>query len=641
MALGKIIACVLAAASLLPSAAAAADWTPLLRRAAVENVQISPDGSHLALAVRTETGTVVAVRRSDTLALATKIVPGTGGEVGTLKWLDDDRLLISANRADSMFGVALIAPALYIVDKAGNSKYKLPANFVSTIDGDPDHLLVSRCGSYQDGGCVDEIRRAEIGHLVRPGELVIAAPDAHASLFVDSKGQARSAVSWDDDGYSKLYVLKTGENRWEMINDSIKTGVDIAPLGNSADGVYAYLVSERKQGPSAIERYEIATGVRTEVQRHAASDPVRTILSLDGREPIGAYYDATRPMPLFWDPKHADVPIYQSLFKAFPDSVISVTSITRDRRKVVLEVQNDVDPGSYYIYDRDSRQARLLSKSRPWLSDKLPRTESISLAARDGLTLQGLLTRPIGATSGLPLIVMPHGGPYGVSDAWAFDEDAQILASQGYAVLRINFRGSAGHGREFLERGYKQWGRAMQDDVTDATRWAIEKGVADPQRICIYGASYGAYAAMMGVAREPGLYRCAVGFAGPYDLAKMYKWSNIHRTDLGMKYLERVIGRDKADLAARSPVQQAAQITVPVLLAHGKLDARVEVDHARALQKALKKAGREPQLLVYPYAGHGLYLEKDRLDFYTKLVAFLRQNMATGEKTVGAGAAHP
>lgn len=628
----------LTAALLSPFAAATADWAPLLRRAVVENVQISPDGTHLALAVRTEKGTIVTLRRSDTFAVASKIEAGTGGEIGTLKWLDDNRLLVSANRTNSMYGFALVAPATYIVNKNGGTAYKLPANFVSTIDGDPDHLLVSKCGSYADGDCVIEIRRAEIGHLVRPGEKVIAAPDAHASLYVDGKGQARSAVSWDDDGYSKLYVHKEGD-RWDLINDSTQSGIDITPLGNSIDGAYAYLVSERAQGPSAIERYEIATGKRTEIQRHPVSDPIATILSFDGREPIGAYYDATRPVPMFWDPQHADVPIYKSLFKAFPDSMVTVTSISRDRRKVVLNVESDVDPGAYYIYDRSNQQARLLSKSRPWLAEPLQKAESVALAARDGLTLYGLLTRPAGKATNLPMVVMPHGGPYGVLDGWGFDEETQILASQGYAVLRINFRGSAGHGRDFMERGYKQWGRAMQDDVTDATRWAIDKGYADPQRICIYGASYGAYAAMMGVVREPGLYRCAAGFAGPYDLAKMYKWGSIHRSDLGLKYLERVIGRDKADLAARSPVQQAAKIGVPVFLAHGNLDGRIDDDHAKALQRALKKSGNEAQLVIYPYAGHGLYLEKDRLDFYGKLLAFLKQNLAD-QKTADAAADH-
>jgi dipeptidyl aminopeptidase/acylaminoacyl peptidase len=168
-----------------------------------------------------------------------------------------------------------------------------------------------------------------------------------------------------------------------------------------------------------------------------------------------------------------------------------------------------------------------------------------------------------------------------------------------------------------------QWGRAMQDDVTDATQWAIDQGIAAPDRICIFGWSYGGYAALMGAVREPSLYRCVVGGAGPYDLAKMYKWGDIRRSDFGMEYLAKVIGKDQAVLAERSPVKNAASIKVPVFIVHGRLDPRVDVAHARRMVKSLREAGVDVEFQEYLKAGHGLYLEADEVDFYTRLLAFL------------------
>lgn len=238
--------------------------------------------------------------------------------------------------------------------------------------------------------------------------------------------------------------------------------------------------------------------------------------------------------------------------------------------------------------------------------------------------MHGLLTLPPGSDGkNLPLVVMPHGGPYDVNDTWGFDPEPQILAQHGYAVLQVNFRGSGGYGRAFSDGGVRQWGRAMQDDVSDATRWAIAQGIADGKRICIYGASYGGYAALMGPIREPGLYQCAVGLSGVFDLAKMYKWGSIRRSDYGQQYLKRVLGEDAAELAANSPANLADRIGVPVLLAHGVLDARVDIKHAQLMRRELGKRKQPVEYVEYSSTGHAIRLERHELDFYARLLEFL------------------
>jgi dipeptidyl aminopeptidase/acylaminoacyl peptidase len=224
--------------------------------------------------------------------------------------------------------------------------------------------------------------------------------------------------------------------------------------------------------------------------------------------------------------------------------------------------------------------------------------QPVSFKARDGLTVKGYLTLPPGSDGKrLPMVVMPHGGPFGVYDQWRFEDDSQILAGAGYAVLQVNYRGSGNYGRAFRTAGARQWGGAMQDDLTDATRWAIAQGHADAGRICIYGASYGGYAALMGVAKEPGLYRCAAGYVGVYDLPTMHTHGDIQQRGSGETYLRRWIGERDA-LAAVSPNRMADKIKVPVFLAAGGEDQRAPIEHSEMMERVEKgrRAGRDAVL---------------------------------------------
>lgn len=613
-------------------------WAAYLDRDAIEDIQISPSGQYLAIAERTDDGTIVTIRDRVTLEVQSSINPGSQGEVSTVEWLGDDRLLVGANRLNAVYQVSLSYPVMYIVDRIAKTKYNLPANFVSTIDGDREHLLVSVC--HWDGGCVPRVHRAEIGHLSRLGDPLITAPEADSRLWTDQQGHVRFAVAWDDESNGKLWVHREDDKAWTLVNDGKASGTDSVPLGLSEDGKSAFLFTEHKQGPGAVERYDIASGARSEVYRDAVSDALWPIFSFDGTVPVGAYYGATSPRAVIWNPSHPDAAALLQIIGAFPGRIVSVTSTSADHNLAIVTVRDDTDPGAYYLFDRTARKATLLARKRPWLeSMPQPRTRAVAFNGRDGLQLHALLTLPTGTLDGpLPMVVVPHGGPYGFLEKWGYDQEASLLSSRGYAVLRVNFRGSGGYGRDFEERGYRQWGGAMQDDLTDATRWAIEQHVADASRICIYGASYGGYAALMGAVREPGLYRCAASYAGPTDLAKMYKWGSIRRTDLGINYLHRVLGTDAAELALRSPAAQAGSIKVPILLGHGELDARVDSNHAELMAKRLRKSGLNPEYVEYPKEGHGLLVKEDEIDFYQRLLAFLDRNIGAG-RAAGSGSA--
>ena len=340
----------------------------------------------------------------------------------------------------------------------------------------------------------------------------------------------------------------------------------------------------------------------------------------------------------FFDANGADARLYRSLEAAFPGNAIRITSRTSDGKLVLVEVKNDRNPGDFYVFDTVAKKAEHLVSRRDWFDpETMAEVKPFHFKARDGMLLFGYLTMPHGAGKNLPMVVLPHGGPFGVADGWEFDTEPQLLAAAGYAVLQVNYRGSTGHGRAYQRAGMLQWGGKMQDDVTDATHWAIDQGIADSHRICIYGASYGGYAALMGAAKEPTLYKCAAGYVGVYDLPMMFGKGDIMQSYSGKAYLHDWLG-DPSTLGKVSPVNLAGQIKVPVFLAAGGQDERAPIAHSEKMEKALRAAGVPVETLYFRTEGHGFYVQEHQQQFYTKLLAFLDRNIGAGTGGVAATA---
>jgi len=332
-------------------------------------------------------------------------------------------------------------------------------------------------------------------------------------------------------------------------------------------------------------------------------------------------------------PDHPATKLRQALQKAFEGNEVRFISRSADGSRAIIFVSSDVAPGEFLLFDTQTKKADMLRAARKWVDlNKMRPKESIELKARDGLTLHGYLTRPAGPGPH-PLIVLPHGGPHGIRDTWHFDDEVQLFANRGYAVLQVNYRGSGGYGMDFEAAGYRQWGASMQDDLTDATRWAIDQKVTTVDRICIYGASYGGYAALMGAAREPKLYRCAIGYAGVYDLQLMYESGDVPNSKSGLGYLNMVLGDNPADLRARSPVARVQEIEAPVLLIHGKEDWRADYKQATRMRTALEKAGKRVEWMSLRGEGHGAYDDDTRLEVYQRMLAFLDKHMGAAALT--------
>jgi dipeptidyl aminopeptidase/acylaminoacyl peptidase len=296
---------------------------------------------------------------------------------------------------------------------------------------------------------------------------------------------------------------------------------------------------------------------------------------------------------------------------------------------------SDRQPGKYYFYDATADKLEEIASLRPWIDEaQMAEMKPIQYTSRDGLTIHGYLTLPKGREAkNLPVVINPHGGPW-ARDGWGFNPEAQLLANRGYAVLQINFRGSTGYGREFWTKSFKQWGRTMQDDITDGVEWLKSEGIADPERIAIYGGSYGGYATLAGITFTPELYACAVDYVGVSNLFTFMNtvppyWEPFK------KMMYEMVGDPKQDsllMRAASPVYHVDKIQCPLFIAQGATDPRVNKDESDQVVKALKERGVEVQYLVKDNEGHGFRNEENRFEFYDAMEKFLDQHIGSGYK---------
>jgi dipeptidyl aminopeptidase/acylaminoacyl peptidase len=345
---------------------------------------------------------------------------------------------------------------------------------------------------------------------------------------------------------------------------------------------------------------------------------------------VGVAYDADKPGVAWFDEDWARVAA--SLDKLRPNH-INVLQRSEGSRALVYSY-SDTDPGSYSLLDLDRRRLEPLVEVRAAIKpDTMPTRQPVRYAARDGLEIPGWLTLPKGvAPKNLPLVVLVHGGPWVHGSGWGWQAEAAFLASRGYAVLEPEFRGSTGWGRKHLQASFKQWGRAMQDDLDDGADWLARQGTVDPKRACIMGASYGGYAVMMGLARDPGRWRCGINIVGVTDINLMYDvaWSDFSDSSFIKYSAKEMMGDQIADavqLKATSPLEQAGRITAPVLMAYGADDVRVPLVHGEKMRDALRTRNVPVEWVVYSQEGHGFLLEANRFDLYRRVEAFLARHL--------------
>lgn len=423
-------------------------------------------------------------------------------------------------------------------------------------------------------------------------------------------------------------------------------------LGFSFDGKGIYLCSTNAKGYRNLYRCDIATGELGEplldipgydVEFSHSGPLVKSIWSENKRAIVGYAYTGEGPQVKWFDPEYAE---RMAVINALRPGTFNIpVSSSNDDSRMLIYAHSDRNPGAYYLYTTKDQKLEGLFRTRPWIKpEQMALMNPITYTARDGLVIHGYLTIPPGQKPrGLPLVVMPHGGPW-VRDMWEFDPLVQMLANRGYAVLQMNYRGSAGYGAEFSQKGKKEVGGAIQNDIEDATRWAIEKKVADPKRIAIVGASYGGYSALFGLGKSDGLYCCGISICGVSDWLSIFKNLDDDEFKFARQHWNEQIGdpiTDVEKLKAISPLYFAEKIVAPLLMIHGKDDRTVPFKQAKKMVAALEKLGHPPQTLFISDEGHGFRKARSLLQEYKAIEAFLAKHLGPGaiaSKPVAANA---
>ncbi len=628
--------------SVLPAAEKSVEdkISPFLRTQKFGDIKISPTGEWLAVTVPLSDRTSLAILDRKTMALKSHVTFPAGTHVYSFEWVNEKWIVYSIAE---QFG-SLEAPQL--------TGELFSAYYTQGVDLKEQPLIGARAFRYNR----DSVREvsAEIFDTLPSNtmEILVAVTPWHATYTRIERINVRDGyrtVVWeipvrnakcksnisksilvcsgkDGKNVHRMLVARGDKKTWQLLNDQSISKQEMIPIGFKSDNLL-YVNVDQSQGPDEIHLMDVDTGEKKLASRDALVDPQRIFYSPKTSEPIAVVYGSGKPRVEYLAPDDEYALLHKKLQAGFPGALVIPGEATSDLSAATFVVHSDRIPADFYIYEKQKNSAQFMVSVAPWLDpDKLAAMEPIQFSTRDKTLLTGYLTKPPGSTAKqLPLILMPHGGPYGVFDSWGYEEEVQLLAAHGFAVLQVNFRGSGGRGRQFKENGFQKWGLSMQDDLTDATRWAIAEGIADPKKICIYGASYGGYAALMGVAKEPDLYQCAVGYIGVYDLPLLFKKGDIAKDKFSTMELTEHMGT--AGLEAVSPVNLADRITVPTMLVAGNLDWRAPPIHTSKMCDALKKSGKKPECYFYDGEGHGFVSGAARTDYYSHLVKFLQTNL--------------
>jgi len=596
-------------------------------------IKISPDGRHIAANFQEGSQVKLVIIEMGSNKVRGTYEFGDNRQIGNFYWANPRRVLMEVTEVKGNLDKRAKPSMLFAGNVDGKKRKWLVSQgdskgvnhfgyggIIDLLEDEPNHIIIAL---YKQGGVKLQkldIRNGRMKYIGGPNE------EVHF-VALDRDHKPRFALRGEEDGSLTLLMRHGDGNDWRPFHLEGETERPRAePLGFSRDNRLFYFLSNHEFPEMSLYRLSMDTHQLELLYHNKRVDILGGIYSREG-DLLGVSLMPDTPAVFWVDRKHPETVMRRNLLASFPGSAVSLTSYTRDSGQAVLRVASDTNPGVFYLFDMQENKAQFLAEAFPWLDEKdMAVMEPVRLEARDGLELHGYLTRPKGKEKNLPLVVNPHGGPHGPRDMWGFNPEVQFLANRGYAVLQVNFRGSGGYGVDFERAGYKRWGTDMQNDLTDAVRWAIEQGIADPERICIYGGSYGGYAALMSPIREPDLYKCAIGYVGVYDLPLMKKAGDIPKSRSGRIFLDRVLPDTLEEQKSQSPAYNVERLKAALFIAHGERDQRVPMAQGLSLKKALDAAGK-PYIWMQRDEGHGYFQQKNRHDFYSQMEAFFAEHL--------------
>ena len=581
--------------------------------------QISPDGQHIAYMKPWKTRMnvhVINVKTTDETRLTSSEDRGIYG----YGWLGNNRIGYAKDDGGDE-NIHFFAVNIDGTNEIDLTPFEnVQTRMIDDLEDDPDHIILGL--NKRDPRIHDAFRVNVTDGTMK---LIAENPGNISGWMTDHDGNLRVAITSDGVNTSLLYRDSESELFKTILTTDFKVRVD--PLFFTFDNKNLYVASNRNRDKSAIYTFDITETQEKELIFENDQVDVSGLMYSKKRKVLtGVSYTVAKREIFFFDDWRKD--IQNKLERKFPGYEVGITSFSKDEKNAVVVTYSDKSRGTYYSYDVEKNEINELAKISPWLNeDHMAEMKPITYTSRDGLTIPGYLTLPVGSGGkNLPFVVHPHGGPW-ARDSWGYNSEVQFLANRGYAIFQMNFRGSTGYGRKFWESSFKQWGKTMQDDITDGVNWLIDQGIADPDRIAIYGASYGGYATLAGLAFTPDLYTCGVDYVGVSSLFTFME-SMPPYWELYRSMMYEMVGHpenDKEMLTSASPLLHVENIKVPLFIAQGANDPRVKKTESDQIVEALKARGIEVPYMVKDNEGHGFYNEENQFDFYREMEKFLEK----------------
>jgi|ETNmetMinimDraft_28_1059901.scaffolds.fasta_scaffold05562_2 dipeptidyl aminopeptidase/acylaminoacyl peptidase len=608
----------------------------------IGNVKISPNGEKIAMYATLNNGDSAILIRDLTKNEPLKPIASSDNKslkLLSFNWFDDEIILASAWLAQDLYNTKADYTRLLRVNVDGSGfeplfkkrHFKdLPLrweefNQTRIIDWLPDDdeniLVMLRMSNARSPDVIKLNVKKNSIKTVKKGVAGVG------SWMTDEDGRVRIGNTYDRNrSAGSIIFQEEGSTKWRTVWDYSSFGEDTISVLGFGEAPNKVWYEAYKDGRIAVFSADISKqNIEPELVYSHPKRDVETYLRYrkDKKDPIGIGFRDENFHHVTWDKEQAE--FEESIYAKFSDKEVYFGGTSDDRNRYIIFVENSSTAGSFYLGDKKLGTLDLVAHAYPALANKvLPAKKALFYKARDGLEIEAFLTLPEGKDKNLPTIIFPHGGPIAADGEKGFDYWTSFFANRGYAVVQMNFRGSTGYGFDFMKAGLGQWGGQMQEDVEDATYWAIKEGIADPDRICIVGGSYGGYAALMGAATSD-LYQCSVSFAGVSDL--------LYLLDGGRRYggeesLRIMLGdKSRSELKEISPVNLADQIKIPVLLVQGDDDSRVLLKHGQAMRDAMEEAGVDYIYIQQEDSDHFLTLKRNRLQFFEETEKFLKKHI--------------
>ncbi len=582
--------------------------------------QISPDGNFFSYRAPFENRMNVFVQKRGE-EKATRLTSETDRDIAGYFWPNNEQILYlkddGGNENFKLYGVNIDGSNVKCFTDFENVR----TDIIEDLPEVPDEVIIGM--NKRNPQVFDPYRlNLKTGDM----EMIAENPGNIQGWIFDHEGKLRAATAIDGTNTSILY-RETEKDEWKTVLTT-DFRESLSPSFFTFDNKNVYAISNLGRDKAAVVEFDIVNGKEIKTLYENKENDVDGVFYSKKRKVLtAASYTSYKRQRHFFDKETEKM--FRKLEKHLGDYEIGISGSNKDEDVFIIRTYSDRSLGAYYIYDLKNDKIEKIAEVSPWIDEvKMGTVTPIEYTSRDGLKIHGYLTLPNGLTmktaKNLPVVVNPHGGPW-ARDGWGFNPEVQFLVNRGYAVLQMNFRGSTGYGRKFLESSFKEWGRTMQDDITDGTNWLVEQGIADPGKIAIYGGSYGGYATLMGLVKEPKLYAAGVDYVGVSNLFTfMSTIPPYWKPYLDMMY--EMVGDPKADslmMRAVSPVFHVDKIEAPLFIAQGANDPRVNKDESDQMVEAMKEKGVEVEYMVKDNEGHGFHNEENRFDFYRAMEAFL------------------